>query len=64
MYDLTIIKQNGGCYIDSREVAELIGKPHNDLMKAIRKYCGYLNEGKISLVDFALIQTAKASPAL
>lgn len=52
MADLTIIKRNGGVYIDSREVATIIEKPHNDLMNAIRKYCRYLNEGKIPLVDF------------
>ena len=57
MTDLTIIKQNGGAYIDSREVADLIGKPHNDLMKAIRVYCGYLNAGRISLVDFFIEST-------
>jgi len=52
LFDLTIIRQNGGCYIDSREVAEIIGKPHNDLMKAIRKYCDHLTEGSFSLSDF------------
>jgi Rha family phage regulatory protein len=57
MYNLTLIRQNGGVYIDSREVAELIEKPHNDLMKAIRKYCDYLNEGNFSLVDFFVNST-------
>ena len=38
MYDLTIIKQNGGCYIDSREVAEVIGKRHDHLLRDIRGY--------------------------
>ena len=38
MYDLTVIKQNGGAYIDSREVAELIGKQHGHLMRDIRGY--------------------------
>jgi len=52
MTDLTIIKQNGGAYIDSREVADLIGKPHNDLMKSIRKYGDYLTAGYFSLSDF------------
>ena len=32
MYDLTIIKRNGGAYINSREVAAIIGKRHNDLL--------------------------------
>ena len=52
MNELTIIRQDGGAYINSREVAELVGKPHNDLMKAIRKYSEYLTEGKISLSEF------------
>ena len=43
MNELKIIKQNGGAYIDSREVAEAIGKNHKDLLRDIRKYitvCG------------------------
>jgi len=52
MKELTIIKLNNGAYIDSRGVAEAIEKPHNDLMKSIRKYCAYLTEGKISLSEF------------
>jgi len=38
MHELTIIKQNGGTYIDSREVAEAIGKQHGHLMRDIRGY--------------------------
>ncbi|MCL2853899.1 MAG: Rha family transcriptional regulator [Defluviitaleaceae bacterium] len=57
MYELSLIKQNGGTYIDSREVAELVGKPHNDLMKAIRKYCGHLTAGNFSLSSFFLEST-------
>jgi Rha family phage regulatory protein len=57
MQELTIIKQNGGAYIDSREVAKAIGKPHNDLMKAIRKYSEYLTEGNFSLSEFFVIST-------
>ena len=52
MHDLTIISQNGNHYIDSREVAEVIGKPHNDLMKSIRKYGKYLTAGNFPLSDF------------
>jgi len=57
MNDLTIIRQNGGAYIDSREVAEVIGKPHNDLMKAIRKYSDYLTAGNFSLSGFFVAST-------
>ena len=42
MTDLTIIKHNGGAYIDSREVAELVGKQHKHLLRDIRSYCGIM----------------------
>ncbi len=38
MQDLTLIRQDGGCYIDSREVAELIGKRHDNLLRDIMGY--------------------------
>ena len=55
MYDLTVIKKNGGCYIDSREVAELIGKQHKHLLRDIRGYCDIMEistKPKIGLSDF------------
>ena len=39
-------------YIDSREVAEMVGKAHNDLLKDIRRYCEQLGQGNISQSDF------------
>ena len=39
-------------YLDSREVAEMVGKQHNDLLKDIRRYVQQLSEGKISHTDF------------
>lgn len=39
-------------YIDSREVAEIVGKEHNDLLKDIRRYVRQLDEGKISRNEF------------
>ena len=39
-------------YLDSREVAEMVGKEHNDLLKDIRRYVQQLSEGKISHTDF------------
>ncbi len=47
MYDLTLIKQNGGVYIDSREVAIAIGKRHNDLLRDIRGYARYMGCGGV-----------------
>ena len=38
--------------LDSREVAEMVGKAHNDLLKDIRRYCEQLGQGKISQSDF------------
>jgi Rha family phage regulatory protein len=38
MSELTIIKLGGGAYIDSREVAEFIGKDHRNLLRDIRGY--------------------------
>ncbi|GHU35963.1 hypothetical protein FACS1894105_05540 [Clostridia bacterium] len=38
MNELTIIRHNGGAYIDSREVAEIIGKRHDNLLRDIAGY--------------------------
>jgi Rha family phage regulatory protein len=53
--ELTIIKQNGGAYIDSREVAEAIGKKHQHLLRDIRGYAEILdkfNASNSGRVDF------------
>jgi Rha family phage regulatory protein len=55
MNDLTIIKQNGGAYIDSRQVAKFIGKRHHDLLRDIGRYRKYTDksiESKIAFNDF------------
>lgn len=39
-------------YIDSREVARLVGKEHKKLLRDIRRYCEQLGEAKIGLTDF------------
>ena len=44
MNELTIIKHNGGAYIDSREVAVFIGKDHRNLLRDIRGYCEILRK--------------------
>ena len=38
--------------LTSVEVAEMVEKPHNDLLKDIRRYIEQLDEGKISRTDF------------
>lgn len=50
--ELTVFEENGKLFTDSREVADMVEKPHNDLMKSIRGYCKHLNEGEFSLADF------------
>jgi len=44
MNELTIIRQNGGAYIDSREVAEIIGKRHHNLLRDINGYIAYMRK--------------------
>ena len=55
MNELTIIKKNGGAYIDSREVADYIGKRHYDLCRDIARYeriIEKITERKIPFSDF------------
>ena len=42
MNELTVFEQDGKLLTDSREVAVMVDKPHNDLMKSIRSYIEYL----------------------
>jgi Rha family phage regulatory protein len=60
MNELTIIKHENRNYIDSREVAEIIGKRHHDLLRDIHRYIGYVQEtteSKIACSDFFLEST-------
>lgn len=47
-------------FIDSREVAEMVGKQHNELLKDIRRYAEQLGEGKIPQSDFFTQSTYKS----
>lgn len=38
--------------LDSREVAQMIGKEHHKLLRDIRRYIGQLGESKIGFTDF------------
>lgn len=49
-FNLTNI--DGEYYADSRDVAEVIERPHKDLLKTIRTYCEYLTEGENSPSEF------------
>jgi len=44
MNELTIIKRGDNAYIDSREVAEIIGKDHRNLLRDIRGYAETLRK--------------------
>ena len=57
MTNLTVIKQNGGAYLDSRDVAVLIGKQHKNLLRDIAGYIGHMGKStelKIEPSDFFL----------
>lgn len=53
MNSIAVYQHENVDVIDSRQVAEMIGKPHNDLMKSIRVYCKHLTEGDTE-GDFSL----------
>ena len=44
---------HGANVIDSREVAEMVGRGHNELLKSIRNYSDHLAEGEIPLSEFS-----------
>ena len=46
-------------YLDSREVAEMVGKEHNMLLRDIRRYAEQLGQSKIAQSDFFKESTYK-----
>jgi len=50
--DLQIIKRENVLMVDSRDVAVMVDRQHSELMKSIRQYCEYLNQGGFPLVEF------------
>ena len=52
MNDLRILKHNNVLMVDSRDVAEMVDRQHNDLMKSIRQYCDYLGQGDFTQSEF------------
>lgn len=48
-------------YIESREVAEMVGKQHNELLKDMRRYSDQLGQGNIPQSDFFTESTYKNS---
>ena len=54
---LSIIERGGVAVVDSRDVAEYVGKQHNDLLKDIRRYAEFLGVGAFPLTDFFIEST-------
>lgn len=52
MNGLKVQDFHGKQVIDSRDVAEMVEREHNALLKTIRSYCEYLGEGEIAQSDF------------
>lgn len=52
MNELTVINSEGQLVTESREVAEMIGKEHKELMRSIRQYSGVLTSAKLRSLDF------------
>ena len=52
MNKLTIVNENGQLVTDSREVSEMVGKQHKDLLESIRGYIKYLISGNFRSSDF------------
>lgn len=58
MNALTVSNQSA---IDSREVAEMVGKGRKELLRDIRRYCEQLGGSKIALTEFFAESTYKTS---
>ena len=52
MNGLKVQDFHGKQVIDSRDVAQMVGRNHNELLKSIRTYAQYLREGEIAQSDF------------
>ena len=55
MNALSVIERNGLFVVDSREVAEMVGKEHNHLLRDIKGYSDILNQSNFGLVDFFIL---------
>lgn len=57
MNELKAYDFHGKKVIDSRDVAVMVDREHNALLKTIRSYCEYLDQGEIAQVDFFIEST-------
>ena len=61
MNELKVLDFHGKQVIDSRDVAQMVERNHYELLKSIRQYAQYLNEGEIPVVDFFIESTYQDS---
>lgn len=57
MNNLTVLNQDGVLLVDSREVAEMVGKRHSDVLESIKGYVKYLTNGDFRSLDFFIENT-------
>lgn len=57
MNELHVFDYNGIEVVDSRDVAVMVERSHNELLKSIRTYAKYLDEGEIPQVKFFIENT-------
>ncbi|MCC8435430.1 ORF6C domain-containing protein [Brevibacillus sp. M2.1A] len=58
MNQLQVIQQNGQLLVDSREVAEMTGKQHNNLLRDIDGYVAILNQNSNMSSDHFFIESS------
>ncbi|WP_060210350.1 Rha family transcriptional regulator [Sporosarcina koreensis] len=61
MNQLKVISMDGQLVTDSREVAEMVGREHNALLKSIRSYHQYLTQGGFARSEFFIESTYEDS---
>ena len=57
MSNLIIIQQDGKFLVDSRQVAEMVGKEHKHLLRDIQGYMEILGQSNFGLTDFFIEST-------
>ena len=57
MNKLTIVNQNGQLLVESRQVAEMVGKEHKHLLRDIKGYSEILTQSNFGLSDFFIENT-------
>lgn len=57
MNKLTIVNKNGQLLVDSRQVADMVGKRHADLLESIKGYIVILTNGEFRSLDFFIEST-------